>query len=212
MAIVLTSIDPDSAEPGEAVEATIVGTGFPAEVSAELHGADGRILGGRTTRVSSTELTLEVDVPERWDPQTYSLVVQGKNPAEGKALDDAFEVAAPEAAAASVPPVIDAGSQVVGTKVGAVAGEPVLDGDVFGIALTAADEDDQVLLCTTGTWLLPRAAADTFVRNARVMWDDAEGEATTEVGSPAFPVIGTALEDRAPGAGNIFVRLFGVVL
>jgi predicted RecA/RadA family phage recombinase len=215
MVLAITSIEPDVGTAGETVEATIVGTDFGPSTVAELHGANGKPLFGKTTRESSTELTFVVEIPVGWTPQVHQLVVRVSPDGGGtqgvKALADAFEVEAPVAAASTVPKASEP-SEVQATAAAAEAGDPVLDGDVFGIAIEDADEDDQVLLETTGTFALPRAAADTFVRNARVGWDEANGEATVEVGSPAFPVIGTAAEDQAAGAGTVLVRLFGITL
>jgi len=216
MVLAITSIDPDSCTAGETVEATIIGTGFGPSTVAELHGADGRPLLGKTTRVSATELTLAVQVPIGWRPQVHQLVVRVSPDGGGTqgvlALADAFEVEAPVAAAASVPAVTDPARQVQATANDASAGDPILDGDVFGIALADSDDDDQVLLAVTGTFALTRAAADTFVRNARVGWDDVAGKATVVVGSPAYPVIGTAAEAKSAGTGTVLVRLFGITL
>lgn len=214
MVLALTSIDPVTAEAGTTASIAVTGTDFVAGDSLHLAAVDGTVLKGKTSYGSATALTLAVEVPKigkGWPARTYSVILTRAG-APTKSLADALEVTGPIAVNPTVPPVTDPANQVIATKQDAQVGDGVLDGDVFGVAQSEADDDDQVLLATTGSFNLPRAAADTFVRHEKVRWDDTEGQVTTEVGSPAFPVIGTAGEDKAAGVGTVLVRLYGMTL
>lgn len=90
---------------------------------------------------------------------------------------------------------------------GILSGAGLLAGSLFGIAATTQAEGAPVELATTGVFDLPKVSTDTFAFGARVYWDAAAGECTSD--DEDNPLIGIAVVAAGSGVGILRVRLNG---
>src|SRR5690606_32203060 len=62
---------------------------------------------------------------------------------------------------------------------GIASGDPLIVGNIFGIAAYSSAEGDPVELSTTGVFQLPKASATVLTVGARVAWDNTAKEVNT---------------------------------
>ena len=89
------------------------------------------------------------------------------------------------------------------------SGEGMTMGALFGVAATSAATGEDFEAAVVGVYRLPKAD-DDIAAGARVFWDAAEGEVTTDDDSGANRPIGAATEPAGPSAATVAVRLDGV--
>lgn len=93
------------------------------------------------------------------------------------------------------------------------SGDGVLVGSLFGVANADADNGDNVVLSTSGVFILPKKSAQAWTVGAPIYWDDENGEATTAAddgGTPtatAFVQIGHAVATASNPSATGTVRL-----
>lgn len=90
---------------------------------------------------------------------------------------------------------------------GVSSGDPVLVENLFGVAVTSADEGDPVVLATRGVYTLPKRTTATFSVGTAVSFVIATKKVDVP-GSGAAP-IGVATEAAGNGATTCKVRLDG---
>jgi predicted RecA/RadA family phage recombinase len=91
---------------------------------------------------------------------------------------------------------------------GVISGQGVLVGNLFGVAATAAAEDESVEIATVGVYELPKLASAVITAGARVAWDDTAKQIVLP-GTGMVP-IGVATVAAGNGATTVRVRLDGV--
>ena len=85
------------------------------------------------------------------------------------------------------------------------SGEVVVQGSLFGVALTSAATGEKVDVATGRVWLLPKVAADAFTAGAPVYYAAGTKLATsTATGNTR---IGVAIEAAPANAAAVKVRL-----
>ena len=85
---------------------------------------------------------------------------------------------------------------------------PVMAGNIFGIAAYGAAAGDPVGIAITGVFRMPKANAAVLIVGARISWDDAAKKVDAP-GTGRFP-IDVAVEDAGNGVTTVAVRLDGV--
>lgn len=90
---------------------------------------------------------------------------------------------------------------------GVTSGDPILVGDLFGVATTTAAAGEDVAIATVGVYTLPKATTDDAAVGAALYWDDANGEVTTDDASGANPFIGHAVTAAGNPSASVAVRL-----
>lgn len=106
---------------------------------------------------------------------------------------------------------VQAGDTIVVPAPAAVAsGAGVLVGNIFGVALFAADNGADVPIKTRGVFELPKAGSQAWTVGARVYWDNGNNRCTN-VATGNYP-IGVATVAVGNGAGETTgtVRLDGI--
>lgn len=99
---------------------------------------------------------------------------------------------------------------VVAAPAAKSAGDGVLVGGIFGVAIKDADNGDDVPIKLTGVFDLPKAGSQEWEVGDKIYWDDSEDECTTTAsGNYAIGVAVKAVEDGADDTTGR-VRLDGV--
>ncbi|MCK9469037.1 MAG: DUF2190 family protein [Porticoccaceae bacterium] len=90
------------------------------------------------------------------------------------------------------------------------SGSGVLLGNLFGVALSGADNGEELVLQLAGVFDLPAATADAITVGSVLYWDDSAKAVTTDADSGSNQPVGLALSAKAGStAGNVHVRLSG---
>lgn len=87
------------------------------------------------------------------------------------------------------------------------SGQPVIAGDIRGIAQGDATSGSQVDVATSGVWTLPKVAADAFTLGAPVYWNSTSKLATATASGNTK--LGVAVEAAAASTGTVKLRLSG---
>lgn len=90
-----------------------------------------------------------------------------------------------------------------------VSGAGCLVGHLFGVAMSDADEGDDVTLQLDGAYALKKHAGDTPAAGAQIYWDDTNKVATTAATAGNF-LIGAAIAAAVAGDATVQVRLNGI--
>ena len=91
---------------------------------------------------------------------------------------------------------------------GALTGEGLLSGNIFGVVAYSAEAGELLELALIGVFALPKATAAVLTVGARVAWDNTAKNITVP-GAGRYPV-GVATEAAANGTTSVTVRLDGV--
>ena len=91
---------------------------------------------------------------------------------------------------------------------GVTSGDPVLIGNLFGIASTTQAAGEEVELSTMGVFDLPKAAV-AVTAGAIAYFDESEGKVTTDDDTGANPRVGVFVAAAADSATIGRVRLDG---
>jgi predicted RecA/RadA family phage recombinase len=91
---------------------------------------------------------------------------------------------------------------------GALTGEGLLSGNIFGVVAYSAGPDELLELALVGVYKLPKATAAVLAVGARVAWDNTAKNINVP-GAGRFPV-GIATEAAGNGTISVAVRLDGV--
>jgi len=91
---------------------------------------------------------------------------------------------------------------------GALAGEGLLSGNIFGVVAYSAGAGELVELALIGVFSLPKAAAAVLTVGMRVAWDNTAKNINVP-GAGRYPV-GAATEAAGNGTTTVAVRLDGV--
>lgn len=89
-----------------------------------------------------------------------------------------------------------------------LSGDPVLVGNLFGVAQQSAAIDEPFELVTTGEFVLPKASAAVFSVGEEVYFDSATGECVEKAAGKHL--VGVATVAAGNGAVSLQVRLNGV--
>ena len=90
---------------------------------------------------------------------------------------------------------------------GVASGDGVVEGSLFGVAVTTAAEGETVNVQTTGVFSLPKSTSTTFASGGKVSFDISLRKAVSP-GSGKYP-IGCAIASAGNGATSVKVRLDG---
>lgn len=82
-------------------------------------------------------------------------------------------------------------------------------GDLFAVAAADAENGAEVEGATLGVYELPKATTDDISLGAKLYWDDAEGEVTTDDAEGANMAVGVAIEAAGNPSSLVRVRLNG---
>lgn len=93
---------------------------------------------------------------------------------------------------------------------GVVSGDPVLIGNLFGIAATSQAAGEDVELAVTGVYDLPKATG-AVTAGAVAYFDASEGKVTTDADTGANKRVGVFVSPAASDANLARVRLDGAV-
>ncbi|MEO1678010.1 MAG: DUF2190 family protein [Pseudomonadota bacterium] len=85
------------------------------------------------------------------------------------------------------------------------SGEPILVGDLFGIATADAESGATLVIATTGVYTLPKTATDVIAQGAAVYFDATAGEITVD--STGNPIVGHAVTGAGNPSATVAVRL-----
>jgi predicted RecA/RadA family phage recombinase len=102
---------------------------------------------------------------------------------------------------------VQAGQTISVTAPAAVdAGDLVVVGNIFGVAVTDAESGDPVEISTGGVYTLPRTDGVAWTQGQRVYWDATAGEVTSDAdvdtaGDPQNLLIGVSMAVVADTAG-----------
>jgi len=83
--------------------------------------------------------------------------------------------------------------EVVTPADGVIEGQIVAIGNLIGIASATRDEGTNLILQRTGTYTLPKIAADTYAAGDAVYYDAASGKASAQTGE--LPLLGYVVAD-----------------
>lgn len=89
------------------------------------------------------------------------------------------------------------------------SGQGFVVGAIFAVATTDAENGGEVEGLTTGVVELPKATTDDVSLGAKLYWDDAEGELTTDDAEGANMAVGVAIEAAGNPSSLVRVRLNG---
>lgn len=87
------------------------------------------------------------------------------------------------------------------------SGEPVIAGDIIGIAAGAAASGQPVDVNTSGVWDLSKVSANAFALGAKVYWDATAKLATSTASGNTL--IGVAVAAAGASTAAVRVRLSG---
>ena len=87
------------------------------------------------------------------------------------------------------------------------SGEPVIAGDIIGIAAGAAASCAPVDVNTSGVWELSKVGAEAFALGGKVYWNGTTKLATST--SSGATLIGVAVAAAAASTATVRVRLSG---
>ena len=87
------------------------------------------------------------------------------------------------------------------------SGEPVIAGDIKGIAAGAAASGQPVDVNTSGVWDLSKVSANAFALGAKVYWDASAKLATSTASGNTL--IGVAVAAAGASTASVRVRLSG---
>lgn len=90
-----------------------------------------------------------------------------------------------------------------------LSGDGVLNGLLFGVAITDAGSGDNVECKTTGIWRLPKVSAQAWTVGQQIYWDDGNDRCTTVDNNVP---IGAAVAVAANPSATGLVRLTGQVV
>ncbi|SDG17194.1 DUF2190 family protein [Rhodobacter capsulatus] len=91
---------------------------------------------------------------------------------------------------------------------GAVTGEGLLSGNIFGVVAYSAGPGEVLELAVNGVYALPKATTAVLTVGAQVAWDNTAKNINVP-GTGRYPV-GVATEDAGNGSTSVNVRLDGV--
>lgn len=87
------------------------------------------------------------------------------------------------------------------------AGDPVLVGTIFGVALNSGDNGDTIEVATEQVWRLAKANPQVITQGAVLYWDAANGVLTNDDDSAANPRAGVAFAAAASTDTHVLIKL-----